>query len=432
MLAAEGQAHRRQRRVATPAFSVQNLQTLIPLVFRKGLELKVKWLDFIKLGHQGRTKVDVCHWVSRATFDVIGIAGFDYDFHAIQEDTNELFSAYKEMFEISISQTRMIRTLIGTYFPWVTALFPDKVTRTIRSSQSIIRRVAGHLIQAKKRKILEGKGSDVGNDLLSLLLKSNLAEELPPDQRISDEDVLNNINTFMFAGSDTSSLTVTWILYLLAQHPDIQDQLRQELLAIVPQTATDKLNDEEIRSLYDSISNLSYLHNVTREGIRLIPPVHSSIRVATRDDEIPTAYPVYRRDGSIHRKQSVSVAKGTLIHVAIEGFNLDKEIWGDDAWEFNPDRWDCLPENVSRLPGVFYNTLTFSAGPRACIGMRFSLIEVKVFLYILLTQFRFKPTEDRIIKANVVLTRPYVGGRYREGSQCPLVVEEVSERAEVV
>lgn len=49
--------------------------------------------------------------------------GFDYDFHAMQDDTNELFSAYKEMFDISASQTRLIRTLISTYFSWVTVLF---------------------------------------------------------------------------------------------------------------------------------------------------------------------------------------------------------------------------------------------------------------------------------------------------------------------
>ena len=138
----------------------------------------------------------------------------------------------------------------------------------------------------------------------------------------------------MFAGSDTSSLAVTWTLYLLAQNPDIQGRLLRELLGISPQTAADELTDEEIRSLYDNISNLSYLHNVTRESLRLIPPVHSSIRVATQDDEIPTAYPVHRKDGSMHCKKSVAITKGTLIHVAIEGFNLDKEIWGDDAWDF--------------------------------------------------------------------------------------------------
>jgi len=183
------------------------------------------------------------------------------------------------------------------------------------------------------------------------------------------------------------------------------------------------LTEDEIQSLYDIVSNLPYLHNVTRESLRLIPPVHSSIRVATQDDEIPTMYPVYKRNGTVAEGQrSVMVRKGSFVHVAVEGFNLDKAIWGDDAWEFNPDRWDDLPDRVLQQPGLFFNTLTFSAGPRSCIGMRFSMIEIKAFLLILLTNFTFQTTEDKIIKANVVLTRPYVAGKYKDGSQCPLLV----------
>lgn len=77
MLAAEGHVHRRQRRVSTPAFSIQNLRALVPLVFRKGNELRHKWselLDKSPTGEEG-IEIDVCHWISRATFDVIGLAG---------------------------------------------------------------------------------------------------------------------------------------------------------------------------------------------------------------------------------------------------------------------------------------------------------------------------------------------------------------------
>ena len=172
-------------------------------------------------------------------------------------------------------------------------------------------------------------------------MKSNSDGDLPQDQRISDEDIMHNVNTFMFAGSDTSSLTVTWALWLLAWHPDLQDRLRDELLTIMPNAAPNALTDEEIQSLYDDISNLPYLHNATREAIRLIPPVHSSIRVATQDDEIPTSYPVYQRDGSTKLKNSVTVTKGTLIHIAIEGLNHDKEIWGDDAWDYKLSSQHC-------------------------------------------------------------------------------------------
>ncbi|KAF8813584.1 cytochrome P450 [Phlegmacium glaucopus] len=434
MLAAEGQVHKRQRRVATAAFSIQNMRALVPLVFRKGTELRDTWFDILRQSDTRNCKIDVCHWISRATFDVIGLAGFDYNFEAIKDETNELFGAYKEMFEVVISQGHPVWTILRIYAPFLSSLLPDgTVNKTVKRCHSVIHRVAGHLIQEKKRKIKEGEEIGVaydGKDLLSLLLKANMATDLPADQRISDVDILHNINTFMFAGSDTSSLSLTWTLLLLAQNSVIQERLRVELLSVTPASSNDisKLTEDEIQSLYNIISNLPYLHNVTRECIRLIPPVHSSIRVATQDDKVPTSFPVHRRDGTVIMDKSfVHVPKGSFVHVAVEGFNLDKGIWGNDAWEFQPDRWDHLPDGVSELPGLFSNTLTFSSGPRSCIGMRFSLIEIKAFLYILLTNFVFQTTEDKIIRANVVLTRPYISGKYKEGSQCPLLISHFSK-----
>ena len=82
MLTAEGDVYKRQRRVATPAFSTQNMRAIVPLVFNKGEELKDTWMKLIQ---ENATKdsqknpkglrLDVCHWLTRATFDVIGLAG---------------------------------------------------------------------------------------------------------------------------------------------------------------------------------------------------------------------------------------------------------------------------------------------------------------------------------------------------------------------
>ncbi|TFY63818.1 hypothetical protein EVJ58_g3024 [Rhodofomes roseus] len=441
MLAAEGAVHKRQRRVATPAFSVQNMRDLVPLMFAKGDELKEKWMEMIRDAssqHGGEEKkgtgiveglkLDVCHWVSRATFDVIGSAGFDYQFNAIQNETNELFSAYKEMFEVAISQqSGALRSLAVIYFPVLDTLIPNKATHTVRRCQEVIRRVAGNLIQEKKRKIAEAEAqgkTHQGKDLLTLLLKSNAAADLPPEQRISDADILHNINTFMFAGSDTSSLAITWMLYLLARYPDVQARLRTELLALLPPTSLSALTPDEVSRLYAGIAELKFLENVIREAMRLIPPVHSSARVATRDDVLPAATPVPTRmpDGSIQEVREVRVPKGAFIHVPVEGFNLDREVWGPDGWAFKPDRWDNLPEAVASQPGLYNNTLTFSAGPRSCIGMRFSIIEIKTFLFILITHFTFAESDEKVGKANVVLTRPYVVGKHLAGSQCPLLV----------
>ncbi|TEB37603.1 cytochrome-450 hydroxylase [Coprinellus micaceus] len=431
MLAAEGQMHKRQRRIATPAFSIQNLRALVPLVFRKGDELKNKWLEFAAAhpkDSQAPLQLDVCHWVSRATFDVIGVAGFDYNFNAIQGETNELFNAYKDMFEIVISQGSGLATAILIYVPWWYKLFPNKISRTIDQCQEVIKRVAGNLIQEKKRKIEEGLKSGIpyaGRDLLSLLLKSNVAVDLPPDQRISDEDILNNVNTFMFAGSDTSSLAVTWTLHLLANHLEFQTKLRDEMLSALPGLSSQDISqftEDEIHTVYNTIASLPLLDNVVKESIRLIAPVHSSIRVATKDDEIPTSYPVVLRDGRVDTKRSVSIEKGSFVHIAVDGFNKDKEFWGPDAWQFNPDRWDDLPEAAKQLPGLYANTLTFSGGPRSCIGQRFSLIEIKSFIYTLVTNFVFEPAGLKVVPSNVVLTRPYLSKRHSEGSQCPLFI----------
>ncbi|KAG6878480.1 hypothetical protein C0992_008105 [Termitomyces sp. T32_za158] len=205
-------------------------------------------------------------------------------------------------------------------------------------SQKTIHRVASRLIQENNRKIQEAEKDGLpflGKDVLSLLMKSNASTDLLPEHRISDEDILHNINTIMFAGSDTSSLGLTWTLLLLAQHPEIQTRLREELLSIAPSSDLANLTEDEIHSLYDNIANLPFLDNVCRESLRLVSPIHSSLRVAMQDDEIPTSYPVHRRDGTIDEgRRSVTVTKGSFVHVAVEGFNLDKGIWGEDAWEF--------------------------------------------------------------------------------------------------
>jgi cytochrome P450 len=172
-------------------------------------------------------------------------------------------------------------------------------------------------------------------------VKSNAATDLPPDQRLTDDDILHNINTFLFAGSDTTSLALTWTLFLLAQRPEVQDRLRAEIIGLTSGTpfgSASILTEEELASLHTAIADLPLLDNVCRESLRLIPPVHSSLRVATRDDVVPTSSPVLRRarNGALvdSGARSVHIPKGTFVHVPVEAFNLDKDIWGPDAWEF--------------------------------------------------------------------------------------------------
>jgi hypothetical protein len=114
--------------------------------------------------------------------------GFDYSFNSIHDETNELFVAYKDMFEVAISQGSPFRTLLSIYLPRINKLFvsettcdsvsppedrqPDKTVRTVQRCQEVIHRVAGRLIEEKKQKIAEGEKSGdpyEGKDLLTLL-----------------------------------------------------------------------------------------------------------------------------------------------------------------------------------------------------------------------------------------------------------------------
>jgi cytochrome P450 len=124
----------------------------------------------------------------------------------------------------------------------------------------------------------------------------------------------------MFAGFDTTSLAITWML-LLAKHPEIQNRLRGELLGMA---RPEHLGEEALLTLYQELAVSPLLDKVCRESLRIVPPVHSSPRVATQNDVLPVS------NGS----EDIHNHKGTFVHVPIGAINLDREIWGKDAWSF--------------------------------------------------------------------------------------------------
>ena len=165
-----------------------------------------------------------------------------------------------------------------------------------------------------------------------------MAPDVNPSQRISDVDIANQINTFLFAGSDTTSLAISWCLHVLAQKQDLQQRLRDELMGIAHDISSD--DAFATAEFYTELDQLPYLENVCREILRLVPPVHSSIRVALKDDTIPISSSMRWEDrrGRFAKEElhppGIKIAKGEYVHIAIEGLNLSKSVWGEDAHEF--------------------------------------------------------------------------------------------------
>jgi cytochrome P450 len=107
----EGAEHKFQRRIIAPAFSQQAIRNMAPIFFRKAEEVCEHWknatVPTVKLeddGHSAQpcgTRIDVANWITRGSFDVVGLAVLNYDFHALQDESEEVYSAYRRMFNIA-------------------------------------------------------------------------------------------------------------------------------------------------------------------------------------------------------------------------------------------------------------------------------------------------------------------------------------------
>ncbi|KAH9886197.1 cytochrome P450 [Cubamyces lactineus] len=426
VLFTEGEQHRQQRRILNPAFGPAQIRELTEIFVQKSAELRDVWdAEISKAG--GQARLNVLDGLSKMTLDVIGLAGFNYAFNSLHPQEgkpNELNQAFKAIFSVPTKFTIMM--LVRNIFPALD-IFPDERTRSVDRAQEVMRRIGSQLIREKKAeiqremfesKLKDGSGgvarNDVqGRDLLTLLLKANMATDIPDNQRLSDEDVLAQVPTFLVAGHETTSTATMWCLFALSQAPEVQKKLRDELFTLHSEAPT-----------MDELNSLPYLDAVVRETLRVHAPVPTTMRIAMKDDVIPVSEPYVDRHGQV--QDGIRISKGSPIIIPILSLNRSKKLWGEDAHEFRPERWENPPEATSTIPGVWGHILSFLGGPRACIGYRFSLVEMKALLFMLVRAFEFElavPVEDIQTKTAIV-QRPQLRSAPEQGSQMPLLVRK--------
>ncbi|KAG8680266.1 cytochrome P450-dit2 [Ceratobasidium sp. 423] len=276
-------------------------------------------------------------------------------------------------------------------------------------------------ILKRKREALDNGTLDsevaAGKDIMTALLRQNLV--VPPQDQMSDEEVLAQINGLAFAGHDSSSSALSRTIDLLAKHQDVQARLRDEI------RQTYRLYGKNLD--YDQLNSLSYLDAVCRESLRLHAPGTFLDRIATKDWNLPLHYPARSKDGKTPIT-NIHITKGTTLHVSLGAANRDERTWGDDAREFKPDRWlEPLPTSVlsSRMPGIYSSTMTFLGGPRACPGVKFAQLELKTVLSSLVSSFKFEHSQDKVKWKNDTIAKPYAqysDGTISEGPAMPIRV----------
>ncbi|OQR79657.1 cytochrome P450 4c3-like [Tropilaelaps mercedesae] len=179
---------------------------------------------------------------------------------------------------------------------------------------------------------------------------------------MSIADIREEVDTFMFEGHDTTSMGITWAIYLFGLHADVQTRIQNEIDEVFH-------GDTEAEVTPEHIKHMKYLEIAMKETQRLFPSVPLFTRTVTEE---------FKLDGK-------PVPVGTEVTCHIFALHRDPNVF-PDPWKFDPDRF--LPENsTGRSPFAF---VPFSAGLRNCIGQRFALLEEKILLVHLLRKYNLK------------------------------------------
>lgn len=369
-----------------PAFHYRHIKDLHPVFWDKSRKLVNALMSVVR--KEGKESVEsisdasvieIGGWGSRAALDIIGVAGMGQDFDAIDNPDTELNATYRKVFQPSRQQ--QIMGFLGLVLPqWFLRSLPLAHNHNIVEASQTIKKVCRQLIRQKQEK-LDRKQKRVDVDILSVALESG---------GFSEEELVNQMMTFLAAGHETTATTMTWAIYLLSKHPEVQTRLRDEVRANLPSVGKDTTN---ITS--EQLSSLTYLHAVCNETLRLYAPLPGTIRVAAHDTTILGQY----------------IPKGTIIFLSAWAVNTSTSFWGPDAAEFKPERW--LGPGRTNTGGATsnYAFLTFLHGPRSCIGQAFAKAEFACLLAALVGRFEWalEDEEKEVLIKGGITARPAGG-----------------------
>ncbi|KAI4961645.1 hypothetical protein J4E86_000674 [Alternaria arbusti] len=163
----------------------------------------------------------------------------------------------------------------------------------------------------------------------------------------------------LLAGRDTTACCLTWTLRLLVRHPKVLERLRSEIEAVVG------LGQHAPQPSRVDLKKMRYLDLILKEVLRLYPSVPVNSRAALKTTTLPVG-------GGPDGKSPILVRKGEAVGYCVYAMHRRTDIYGEDALEFRPERW----EDGSLLRDVGYGYLPFNGGPRVCLGQEFALLEV--------------------------------------------------------
>lgn len=360
LLTSSGEVWKRQRRAASPAFRIDNLRSMVPVMWRAG-KFAVEQLQSTNT----RALRDVHPVMTLATLEVIIdlLLGGD-DSGIDREEIAKTVSIYRD----TVGKVD-VPTMLGVP-NWV----PKPWTKPGKCAIEAMRTAADSVI--KTRRALSKRQTSETPDLLDLMLT---AQDPESGERFSDIELRDNIMTFISAGHETTALVLTWALYLIANDQDVQTRLHKEASTISHKEAVD----------YNDIESMTYHLQVVREAMRLFPPVPVRSNQALADIEI---------DG-------LKIRKGDHIACLIYAAHRHQNLWKNPA-TFDPGNFSAEAMKTHER----FQFLPFGGGLRICIAMKMAELEAVAVLAALVSQLEFFPNPDHIPMPRLRITASPIGG----------------------
>jgi len=388
-----------QRMILEPAFRYSHLRQIID-VFCQGAHTVVE--EWKKLNsNQQEVKINVIDWMSRLTLDMIGRAGFGFDFGAsIEKPTMAPYTkAYNDLMTFLLSPLRILGFFIPGFSGWK---FIPQVRNAYQSLDKLNDLMLEVIENRKKTHLQEPSSSQESSrragekDLLELMLDASKSESTEEDeyddhtnsgslQKTDENEVVAPLNTkqlkdnlflLFIAGHETSASTLTWSLYEFSKNLDIQKRAREEIDQLFEQKKKQPQNKEDYILNFQDLAKLEYLHAFVREALRLWNPAPLFARSVAKESECKE--PLKIGDYLIPPSAFLFFSAHTIHH--------DEKLWAE-PYKFDPERF--LKENSTTYQHPFA-WIPFSAGPRACIATKFALLEIKAILAVILRNFEVR------------------------------------------
>ncbi|KAL8131892.1 cytochrome P450 72A397-like [Apium graveolens] len=369
----DGDQWAQHKKLLAPAFHLHKLKLMVPVMHISCTELVRKWEE--KVEKKGWCELDIAPYLQTLTSDVISRTAFG--------------SSYKEgsrVFEIQRQQIELVmKSLQSVYIPgW--RFLPTKNNRRMKELNKMIRSSLENIIGKKTKAMQAGESSS--DDLLGVLLESISSEQLqngPINVGMSLDDVIGECKLFYFAGQETTSNILVWTIISLAIHPNWQSRAREEVLQVLGNHG---------KPDFDNLNHLKIVTMILHEVLRLYPPAHTLNRKVHDDTTL----------GGLKLPAGAEVAMPLLL------LHYDQNIWGEDAKEFNPERFAHGVSKATKSNQAAY--FPFGWGPRLCLGQNFAMLEAKLALATILQHFSFELSASYThAPATVITLQPQHGAK---------------------